>query len=147
MPKNTVDDIWPRIQEAMRHKGWKATQVAVAKRYGITQASISDWSRGRSRPKAKTLDQISLDTGFSAQYLRTGSGDKLTPAARDDDKLQKLLGLWAALSEDSKDALLGNAVYLRTIQITATPERVREVHDDLQKANERFRKETRRSRE
>lgn len=146
MPKKTVDGIWPRIQEAIRHKGWLATQVAVAKRYGITQASISDWSRGRSRPKAKTLDQISLDTGFAVQYLRTGSGDRLVPAARVDEKLQKLLCLWHEMSEPTRDALLGNAVYLRTIQITAPLERVREVHDDLQNANERFRHEIERSR-
>ena len=132
--------VWTRIQEAMRASGRPDTQIAVAKLLGIRQPSVSEWARGISRPTTKHFDTLAERTGFATEYLRTARGPKRPPpATAGDQQLDELLFIWAKLSGDSRNALLQHAKLMRTIQITADPARVKEVHHELQDANHRFR--------
>lgn len=140
MSRTPPTDVWLRIQEAMRGSGRSSIQSSVAKMLAIAQPSVSEWATGKSRPKGSHYDEISAKTGYTVQWLRTGTGPKKTPpAGSEDEMLTELLGIWAKLSGDSRKALLQHAKLVRTIQITADPERVKEVHNELQEANHRFR--------
>lgn len=131
---------YQRVREAVRESGRSDTQVAIAKLLGIKQPSVSEWSRGESRPTTRHLEVLVAKTGFAMEYLRTGHGPRRAAAPpHDDDTLRELLSVWDKLSGDSRTALLQHAKLLRTIQITADPVRVREVHHELHEANERYR--------
>jgi predicted transcriptional regulator len=142
MPRAINSPIWLRIEEAMRDSSHSPSQVAVAKLLGIKQPSVSEWARGLGRPTTKNLEALAIKTGFSMEYLRTGRGPKRVPAvSREDELLRELLAIWERLSAESRSALLQHAKLLRTIQTTADPTRIREVHDELRQANIRFRRE------
>lgn len=63
-----------RISTARKHA--KLTQVELAKRVGIDQASISDLERGRSQ-RTSYVATIAKACGVSALWLETGAGEML----------------------------------------------------------------------
>jgi transcriptional regulator with XRE-family HTH domain len=65
---------YDRIFEIMKEK--ELTAYRVSKDTGISQASLADWRKGRSKPKIDKLQKLSEYFGVSIQYL-TGESDKI----------------------------------------------------------------------
>lgn len=140
MPKSPASPVWSRIQEAVKASGRVETQEGVARMLGIRQPSVSEWARGVTRPTTKHLEAIGMKTGFAIEYLRTGRGPRrVQPTPADDELLQELMALWSHLTANSRLSVLQHAKLVRTIQDTADPARIKEVHDELREANHRFR--------
>ena len=65
-----------RIREAMEGAGLKPLQLAV--KTGKTSGAVTHWLTGATKSlKAETASLISSATGYNAQWLVTGKGDKL----------------------------------------------------------------------
>lgn len=65
---------YDRIIEIMKEK--ELTAYRVSKDTGISQASLADWRKGRSKPKIDKLQKLSEYFGVSIQYL-TGESDQI----------------------------------------------------------------------
>lgn len=65
---------YDRIFEIMKEK--ELTAYRVSKDTGISQASLADWRKGRSKPKIDKLKKLSEYFGVSIQYL-TGESDQI----------------------------------------------------------------------
>ena len=65
---------YDRIFEIMKEK--ELTAYRVSKGTGISQASLADWRKGRSKPKIDKLQKLSEYFGVSIQYL-TGESDQI----------------------------------------------------------------------
>lgn len=65
---------YDRIFEIMKEK--ELTAYRVSKDTGISQASLADWRKGRSKPKIDKLQKLSEYFGVSIQYL-TGESDQI----------------------------------------------------------------------
>ncbi len=65
---------YDRIFEIMKEK--ELTAYRVSKDTGISQASLADWRKGRSKPKIDKLQKLSEYFGVSISYL-TGESDEI----------------------------------------------------------------------
>ena len=65
---------YDRIVEIMKEK--ELTAYRVSKDTGISQASLADWRKGRSKPKIDKLQKLSEYFGVSISYL-TGESDEI----------------------------------------------------------------------
>ena len=65
---------YDRIFEIMKEK--ELTAYRVSKDTGISQASLADWRKGRSKPKIDKLQKLSEYFGVSLQYL-TGESNEI----------------------------------------------------------------------
>ena len=65
---------YDRIFEIMKEKDLTASRVS--KDTGISQASLADWRKGRSKPKIDKLQKLSEYFGVSIQYL-TGESNEI----------------------------------------------------------------------
>ena len=65
---------YDRIFEIMKEK--ELTAYRASKDTGISQASLADWRKGRSKPKIDKLQKLSEYFGVSIQYL-TGESDQI----------------------------------------------------------------------
>lgn len=65
---------YDRIFEIMKEK--ELTAYRVSKDTGISQASLADWRKGRSKPKIDKLQKLSEYFGVSIQYL-TGESNEI----------------------------------------------------------------------
>lgn len=65
---------YDRIFEIMKEK--ELTAYRVSKDTGISQASLADWRKGRSKPKIDKLQKLSEYFGVSIHYL-TGESDQI----------------------------------------------------------------------
>ena len=65
---------YDRIFEIMKEK--ELTAYRVSKDTGISQASLADWRKGRSKPKIDKLQKLSEYFGVSVSYL-TGESDEI----------------------------------------------------------------------
>ena len=65
---------YDRIFEIMKEK--ELTAYRVSKDTGISQASLADWRKGRSKPKIDKLQKLSEYFGVSIQHL-TGESDQI----------------------------------------------------------------------
>lgn len=63
---------YDRIFEIMKER--ELTAYRVSKDTGISQASLADWRKGRSKPKIDKLQKLSEYFGVSISYL-TGESD------------------------------------------------------------------------
>ena len=68
---------YDRIFEIMKEK--ELTAYRVSKDTGISQASLADWRKGRSKPKIDKLQKLSEYFGVSIPYL-TGESDQIDDA-------------------------------------------------------------------
>lgn len=128
-----------RLKEAAQRAGKPATQAGIAAMLGISQPSVAEWNRGGMPTIERTVRAAEL-SGLCVEWIYTGRGPK-TPGNEipADDQVRELLKVWDKLAPDARGSLLSTAKFMRTVQITADPERVKEVHRELQQANQRFR--------
>lgn len=106
---------------------------------GISQPSVAEWNRG-GMPTIERAVRAAELSGLCVDWIYTGRGPKEPGRDMPDDPLlRELLAVWDKLAPDARGSLLQTAKFMRTVQITADPERVKEVHRELQQANQRFR--------
>jgi transcriptional regulator with XRE-family HTH domain len=69
-----------RIREAMQSAGLKPLQLANAA--GVSSGAVTHWLGGATKSlKADTANRIAQATGYSVEWLTTGTGDKKPSAA------------------------------------------------------------------
>ena len=86
----------------MKERGLTAYRVSMDT--GVSQATLSDWKRGRSTPKLQKLQKLADYFGVSLEYMMGNpDGERISPSAppSDDDLKYALFG-----SRDVDDALL-----------------------------------------
>lgn len=60
------------------------TAYKVSKETGISTATLTDWKKGRSQPKADKLQQIADYFKVSVDYLLTGEAKEKAPIRKDE---------------------------------------------------------------
>jgi transcriptional regulator with XRE-family HTH domain len=82
------------------------TQVALAKRTGITQGGISAIERGESlKVHGETLIALCAALNTNPKYLTTGKGDP-GPFVISSIEQREIIDLWGELDELSRDTLI-----------------------------------------
>lgn len=69
-------------------KTHNVTRYQVSKATGVPQSSLSDWSKGKSKPKYENMKRIADYFGVSVDYLL---GNEEKPAAPKDSELDELV--------------------------------------------------------
>ena len=72
-------------------KDFGVTRYQVSKATGVPQSSLSDWSKGKSKPKYENMKKLADYFGVSVDYLLGNSNEKEKPAATEDDELNEYL--------------------------------------------------------
>lgn len=87
-------------------KKHNVTRYQVSKATGVPQSSLSDWSKGKSKPKYDNMKKIAAYFGVSVDYL-LGNEEKEKPTAAktvsDDDIKFALFGDVGVSDEDFED--------------------------------------------
>lgn len=65
-----------------KRKLLKLTQVELARRVTVTQASVSKWEAGRDEPKGKNLSALAKALKVNSEWILNGRGDAL-PATQE----------------------------------------------------------------
>ncbi len=95
----------------------KMTQVQLAAKVGITQASISEIERGRSHaPSAPNLLRLAAALEASPLWLVSGEGDPVTYIASDDKvtaQAAELALIYENLTPEAQAALMAIAKTLK----------------------------------
>lgn len=69
-----------RFKEACADKfGHDANQSTLAKAFGVSQATISDWFNARKMPGLEKLIEICIELNVCVEWMATGRGPKLPP--------------------------------------------------------------------
>lgn len=71
-------------------KKHNVTRYQVSKATGVPQSSLSDWSKGKSKPKYDNMKKIADYFGVSVDYL-LGNEEKEKPATGEGNGLEDLL--------------------------------------------------------
>lgn len=85
---------YDRIFEIMKEK--ELTAYRMSKDTGISQASLADWRKGRSKPKIDKLQKLSEYFGVSISYL-TGESDEI------DDTQQMQVPNWYYVDKETAE--------------------------------------------
>lgn len=80
-------------------KTHNVTRYQVSKATGVPQSSLSDWSKGKSKPKYENMKRIADYFGVSVDYLL---GNEEKPAAQKDSELVKdeLMGFYGDVKKE-----------------------------------------------
>ena len=85
------------------------TQMALSKRAGIRQSSLSEIERGETHSlRGDTLIQLARALQISPDYLRTGRGDPAALSAATEDESQ-LLAIFRSVPASAQAAIMGAA--------------------------------------
>lgn len=95
-------------QELLDKNGLKSADVSRAT--GISNMTLSDWKKGKSKPKQDKLKLIADYFNVSVEYLMTGENNspysddmaEMVSKIRNDVELSKALTKYFALSDDKK---------------------------------------------
>lgn len=93
---------YDRIFEIMKDR--ELTAYRVSKDTGISQASLADWRKGRSKPKIDKLKKLADYFGVSVYYL-TGEVDGFDPARQQKIDFIRSCGVDIDLSHYDDDAI------------------------------------------
>lgn len=137
----TGETFWTRLMDAMGEAGYARTQAAVARLIGIKQPSVHEWAYG-GLPTVERCRELAGKLGVCVEWLYSGEGPR-RPQVPTDKEAEKLWDIWRKLTTESRQNLTGYAAYLRSTQITASPERMREFHAALPALNEQHRRKAR----
>ena len=130
MESPTTQTVGDRVREALRDAQLPATQEQAAKIAGVSQPSVSDWNRPNTFPRMAVAVEIASKLNVCVEWLLTGRGPKRIGEAADAE-LAKILLIWDKLLPETRRKVAGYAAYERSIQSTAEPERVREIHTTI----------------
>lgn len=108
--KLTIGD---RVRWLMEKRGVK--QVELAAKIGITQAGVSNIVTSAARkPSAPTLMRLAEELGCNPNWILTGKGDPFGWAPVTSEKKVRLLNLFDAMTDESRNALLAVAESMRS---------------------------------
>jgi len=109
----TQTTIGARVKQARTQA--RLTQVALAKKTGIKQSTVSDLERGENM-KSAYIAQIAHACGVSPLWLATGRGDMAAVQKEDEMQLSdeefRLIGLFRSLPADFRHHIMTNAVQI-----------------------------------
>jgi transcriptional regulator with XRE-family HTH domain len=109
-----------RIRWLIEERGM--TQVEVADKVGITQASVSNWVTDSSRrPSGKSLIALAEALGANPTWILDGSGNPFDVAAVWSAQERELLAAFRAMDPAGRAALLKAAK-----RVTSSPSRRRQ---------------------
>ena len=98
-----------KIFESLLHERG-VTAYKVAKATGISTASLTDWKKGRSSPKADKLQKIADYFGVSVDYLLGNKTKEKAPTVEVDDersaKRKMLFDLFNSMTDEELDAMI-----------------------------------------
>jgi len=77
----------------------------------ITDAAVSQWRKGKTKPAMTTISKIAEYLGVTAEYLLTGEGQKNTAHQTVDGQISELMELFSKLSPEEQERELA---YLRS---------------------------------
>lgn len=109
-------------------------QQEVAKIFKVGQSAVTKWKTGKDTPSLPRAVDMAVQHGVCVEWLLTGRGPKF-PGGTADGEMSRLLEFWDRLTQDTKRNVVGYAILQRSIQNTASPERIKEVHEKLPEAN------------
>lgn len=90
-------------QELLDKKGLKNADVAKAT--GVSNMTLSDWKRGKSVPKYKTMQKIAAFLNVTPEYLLNGEDTRIDAPEFSDDQFE-VLNIYAQLNDKQKEAVL-----------------------------------------
>lgn len=141
MPKaGEISDFWLRLAEMVGEGFPRNNQTAAGTLLGVGQSMITRWKTGKDKPALPRAIDLATKYGVCVEWLLTGRGPK-HPGGTTDPDLGRLLEFWDKLLPDTKRNVVGYAILQRSIQTTASAERIKEVHEKLPEANHKARKD------
>ena len=102
-----------RLKAARRHAGLNQTELA--ERAGLTQTSISDLERGKSKATSFAA-QIASVCGVSPMWLAEGTGDMLKGVAAPAERIQPSVAMSDIQTWDDETPLDDDEVYVPFLQ-------------------------------
>jgi len=76
----------------------------------ITDAAVSQWRKGKTKPAMTTISKIAEYLGVTAEYLLTGEGQKNSSLPdgreREDEVTKELREIWDEADYDERAAIL-----------------------------------------
>lgn len=95
----------------------RMTQADLAKKVGVSEASVSKWCLGEAVPRAKKIDQICILLGCNIEDLTTdhtktveiAPEDVIAEEIRNNPKLFRLMMYASRLSDKEIDELIARA--------------------------------------
>ena len=94
-----------RISAVIEALGIKKTEFA--DRLNVSQAFVTQLTKGVSRPSERTISDICREFGVNEQWLRTGEGEMFIEMSRDEEIAAFMGDLLAEESDDFKHRLIG----------------------------------------
>ena len=90
-----------KLSKITRRKGLKNADVARA--VEVSNMVLSDWKRGKSTPKAETLQAIAKYLKVTVEYLLD---DDSIPEPDFSDEYTEIIELYSKLSDENKAAII-----------------------------------------
>ncbi len=79
-----MSSINERFREIRTSLGKKISQEAFAKEIGLTRSELKNIEYSKTEPKNFTILQVCLKYNINEDWLRTGEGEMMKPAKRED---------------------------------------------------------------
>lgn len=97
---------WNRIQEAMRDKGLKPTQVECARLIGVKQPSVAEWASGETAPSMENSRILAKKLGVCVEWILTEQGPK-HPGPPMEPEAQAVWDAWSRIPPDDRGRAAG----------------------------------------
>lgn len=98
-----------RLNEALDDAGFtpkhQGRQVALAKKYGVSQKGARKWLEGEAIPEFTRLAQIAIDFSVSIEWLALGRGAKNAPRVF-DHQIENVITILLQLGPDDRTRAL-----------------------------------------
>ena len=94
-----------RISAVIEALGIKKTEFA--DRLNVSQAFVTQLTKGVSRPSERTISDICREFGVNEQWLRTGEGEMFVEMSRDEEIAAFVGDILSEDSDDFKHRLIG----------------------------------------
>ena len=94
-----------RISAVIEALGIKKTEFA--DRLNVSQAFVTQLTKGVSRPSERTISDICREFGVNEQWLRTGEGEMFVEMSRDEEIAAFVGDILSEESDDFKHRLIG----------------------------------------
>lgn len=94
-----------RISAVIEALGIKKTEFA--DRLNVSQAFVTQLTKGVSRPSERTISDICREFGVNETWLRTGEGEMFIEMSRDEEIAAFMGELLSEESDDFKHRLIG----------------------------------------
>ena len=98
-----MDETYERFSYLIKEKGLKVADIC--KMAGVSSATMTDWKKGRYKPKADKIKKIADALHVSVDYLLTGS-EKEKPGIILDAEQEKVLEMFRNATPEVRQIVL-----------------------------------------